>query len=83
MIILLNFITGRAAAMESITEIGEKQRGEDKYQDVCVLLNKKTMEEYHAGQLSKLAPSTRNKLYVAITRARGNVYLTDESMCKV
>ena len=58
-------------------------KGEDKYQDVCVLLNKKTMEEYHAGQLSKLAPSTRNRLYVAITRARGNVYLIDESMCKV
>ena len=58
-------------------------KGEDKYQDVCVLLNKKTMEKYHAGQLSKLAPSTRNKLYVAITRARGNVYLIDESMCKV
>ena len=58
-------------------------KGEDKYQDVCVLLNKKTMEEYHAGRLSKLAPSTRNRLYVAITRARGNVYLIDESMCKV
>lgn len=46
-------------------------------------LNKKTMEGYHAGRLSKLAPSTRNRLYVAITRARGNVYLIDESMCKV
>ena len=53
-------------------------KGEDCYQDVCVMLNKETMRKYSAGKLSELAPSTRNKLYVAITRAHGNVYLIEE-----
>ena len=54
-------------------------KGEDHYQDVCVLLNKTTANKHKADKLSELSPSTRNKLYVAITRARGNVYLIDES----
>lgn len=57
-------------------------KGEDCYQDVCVLLNKTTMLAYKKDALSKLAASTRNKLYVAITRAKGNVYLIDEEQAK-
>lgn len=57
-------------------------KGEDCYQDVCVLLNKTTMQAYKKDTLSKLAVSTRNKLYVAITRAKGNVYLIDEEQAK-
>lgn len=53
-------------------------KGEDCYQDVCVMLNKTTMKMYEAGKLSELAPETRNKLYVAITRAHKNVYLMEE-----
>lgn len=53
-------------------------KGEDCYGDVCVMLNKGTMQKYKAGKLSELAPSTRNKLYVAITRAHGDVYLVSE-----
>ena len=53
-------------------------KGEDCYGDVCVMLNKGTMQKYKAGKLSELAPATRNKLYVAITRAHGNVYLIEE-----
>jgi hypothetical protein len=53
-------------------------KGEDCYGNVCVMLNKGTMQKYKAGKLSELAPSTRNKLYVAITRARENVYLVSE-----
>ena len=53
-------------------------KGEDCYDDVCVLLNKGTMKKFRQGKLSELAPSTRNKLYVAITRAHGNVYLMSE-----
>lgn len=53
-------------------------KGEDCYQDVCVMLNKETMRKYKSGKLSDLAPSTRNKLYVAITRAHGNVFLIEE-----
>jgi hypothetical protein len=53
-------------------------KGEDHHMDVCVLLNKTTAIKHKAGKLAELAPSTKNKLYVAITRARGNVYLIDE-----
>ena len=53
-------------------------KGEDQYHDVCVYLNKTTAKAYEEGKLSKLKPSTRNKLYVAITRAHGNVYFVNE-----
>lgn len=53
-------------------------KGEDCYQDVCVILNKETMKKYRASNLSELPPSTRNKLYVAITRAHRNVYFIEE-----
>lgn len=53
-------------------------KGEDCYQDVCVILNKETMKKYRAGRLSELAPSTRNKFYVALTRAHGDVYIVEE-----
>ena len=54
-------------------------KGEDHHVDICVLLNKTTLKKYNVDKLSELAPSTKNKLYVAITRARGNVYFIDES----
>lgn len=53
-------------------------KGEDCYGDVCVLLNKNTAKKYAAGKLSELPAATRNKLYVAITRAHGNVYFINE-----
>lgn len=53
-------------------------KGEDCYNDVCVLLNTNTAKKYATGKLNELAPSTRNKLYVAITRAHGNVYFINE-----
>lgn len=53
-------------------------KGEDWYGDVCVMLNKTTAAKFRAGKLFELPPPTRNKLYVAITRARGNVYFINE-----
>lgn len=53
-------------------------KGEDHYQDVCVMLNKKTAAKYAARKLHELPPTTKNKLYVAITRAHGKVYLLNE-----
>lgn len=50
-------------------------KGEDQYDSVCVVFNKKTDELYRSNMLTHLAPTTKNKLYVAITRARGNVFL--------
>ena len=53
-------------------------KGEDHYKDVCVMLNKTTAKKRTAGKLLELPPSTINKLYVAITRARGNVYFIND-----
>lgn len=53
-------------------------KGEDCYNDVCVMLNKTTASKFAAGKLYELPPPTRNKLYVAITRAKGNVYFINE-----
>ena len=50
-------------------------KGEDDYKDVCIVLNKKTTLLYKKNKLFSLPPNTRNKLYVALTRARGNIYL--------
>lgn len=53
-------------------------KGEDCYGDVCVMLNKTTAAKFVADNLRELPPPTRNKLYVAITRAKGNVYFVNE-----
>lgn len=53
-------------------------KGEDKYENVCVILNKTTADLHRLDKLYNLKPNTRNKLYVAITRAHGNVYLMYE-----
>ena len=50
-------------------------KGEDCYDDVCVLLNKNTFDKYIKNELISLPMQTRNKLYVALTRAHRNVYL--------
>lgn len=50
-------------------------KGEDHYDEVCIILNKTTLGRYTKNELNKLPPSTLNKLYVALSRSRGNVYL--------
>ena len=55
-----------------------ESKGIDKYNDVCVLLNKNTYEKMEKNELIKLPSRTKNKLYVAITRAHRNVYLVSE-----
>ncbi|MDT8399511.1 MAG: DNA helicase UvrD [Pseudomonadales bacterium] len=54
-------------------------KGEDHHQDVCVVLNKNTDKFYREGRLAELPPRTKNKLYVAITRTRNDLYLVPES----
>lgn len=58
-------------------------KGVDSFYDVCVVLNKTTSKFMRNNKLMELTPSTRNKLYVAITRARGNVYLIEDKMLKI
>jgi DNA helicase-2/ATP-dependent DNA helicase PcrA len=57
-------------------------KGEDRYEDICIVLNKTTIQKFIANKLYELAPATRNKLYVAITRARGNVYFVDGGLVR-
>ena len=53
-------------------------KGEDCYQDVCVMLNRTTAAKFKKGQLQTLPPATRNRLYVAITRAHGKCFFIIE-----
>lgn len=49
-------------------------KGLDDFLNVCVVLNSTTLKAFKTGNLSELSSVTRNKLYVACTRAKGNVY---------
>ena len=55
-------------------------KGLDHYEDVCVVLNPKTVQAWNRGELARLNPATRNKLYVACSRARGNLTFVPESL---
>lgn len=57
-------------------------KGEDDYTDVCILLNQTSFKKFKEQQLHTLPPQTKNKLYVALTRARGNVYIVEEALAK-
>ena len=50
-------------------------KGENDFVNVCVVLNKSTMESYEKGELINLKPQTKNKLYVACSRPHGDLYL--------
>lgn len=56
-------------------------KGENRYDDVCVVLNKKTLDMFH-DKLHELNPVTKNKLYVACTRARNDLYFVSEHFYK-
>ena len=60
-----------------------ESKGEDRYYDVCVVLNGKTWQSFLANDLVSLAPQTKSKLYVAITRTKGDLYLLPESLLKL
>lgn len=49
-------------------------KGLDDFVDVCIVLNQGTLQLYNSGRLNELAPLTKNKFYVACTRARRNIY---------
>ncbi|MCZ8021858.1 MAG: UvrD-helicase domain-containing protein [Cyclobacteriaceae bacterium] len=57
-------------------------KGENKYNDICVVLNDKTYNHFIKDKLHELAAQTRNKLYVACSRARGNLYFIHEKLLK-
>ena len=55
-------------------------KGLDHYQNVCVVLNDTSWKQFSRGELSQAKPTIRNKLYVAFSRARGNLYLAPERL---
>jgi DNA helicase-2/ATP-dependent DNA helicase PcrA len=57
-----------------------KVKGADHFKDVCVVLNKTSLKSFKDGTLIESAPSTRNKLYVAMSRANRNLYLIPEPL---
>lgn len=59
-----------------------KSKGLDSYDDVCVALNSKTFKAYTNNDFSGLPASSRNKLYVACTRASRSLYLVNEDELK-
>lgn len=57
-------------------------KGEDHYYDVCLVLNNTTFEKYLLDDMHNLASSTKNKLYVAITRTKNNLFFVSEKLLK-
>lgn len=55
-------------------------KGLDHFDDVCVVLNNTSMNAFQNEKLHELPAMTKNKLYVACTRAKGNLYFIPESM---
>jgi DNA helicase II / ATP-dependent DNA helicase PcrA len=57
-------------------------KGQDCYDAVCVVLNKKSYDHYKKHALGLLAPQTKNKLYVACTRSRNELYFVSDELFK-
>lgn len=57
-------------------------KGLDHYQDICIILSPMHWKLLTAGKLETMKPGTRNKLYVACSRARGDIYFIPESLFK-
>lgn len=55
-------------------------KGLNSYGDVCVALNPNTFKHLKAGTVRELPDQTKNKLYVACSRARGDLYLLEERL---
>lgn len=57
-------------------------KGVDSYDDVCIALSPSNVKAWNAGSFRDINPETRNKLYVACSRARGNLTFVPESLLK-
>jgi len=57
-------------------------KGLDNYSDVCVVMNRNSWKHLEDGILHKLKPGTKNKLYVAISRTKGNLYFVPDFIYK-
>lgn len=57
-------------------------KGENCYEDVCVVINPTTLKHFKNDTLHELKPVSKNKLYVACSRAKGNLYFVPEKLIK-
>ena len=57
-------------------------KGRDHYQNVCVVLNADSWKRFTAGTLAGMAAISRNKLYVACSRARGDLHVMPDTQLK-
>ena len=55
-------------------------KGENNYNDICVVLNKTRLKSYNA--LVGLKSQTKNKFYVACSRANNNLYFVSDEFYK-
>lgn len=58
-------------------------KGQDHFNDVCVIMGPQHWKQYQNGILDTLPSRTRNKLYVALSRTRGNLYLLPDKLLKI
>jgi hypothetical protein len=54
-------------------------KGLDHFQYVCIVMDPAHWKLLTRQELAALPPSSRNRLYVACSRARGNIYFVQES----
>lgn len=59
-----------------------RSKGLNSYGDVCVALNPRTFEHFMADKIPELLDETKNKLYVACSRARGDLFLMEERLLR-
>lgn len=57
-------------------------KGENKYHDVCVVLNKTSFNKFKKNALYDLPPQTKNKMYVACSRSRNDLYIVSDAFYK-
>jgi len=57
-------------------------KGEDDYENTCIILNKTTAQLHKKDKLIQSKPRTKNKLYVALSRTKGNCYLVYDTLIK-
>lgn len=57
-------------------------KGLDHFQDVCIVLGSQHWRLFTRNELQTLPAASRNKLYVACSRARGNITFVPESLMR-
>jgi len=57
-------------------------KGLNLYRDVCVVLNPTSFRLLSNGQGKDLKPDTKNKIYVACSRAKRNLYFVEQNLLK-